>query len=111
MKDSYAIKVAQYTVGNKISSEPAFNWWAPYIIQKTDHIISKIKSKYWKQSHKYGIWLPKTVEQAIRFDEEDWMTFWCNAIEKEMKYVCVAFQFNNKDEIPVAQKEVQRNWM
>jgi hypothetical protein len=111
MKDSYPIEVAQYAVGNKISSEPAFNWWVPYVMRKKDRMISKVKSKYWKRSHKFGIRLPKTVEQAIRFDEEDGTTFWRDAVEKEMKNVRVAFEFNDQDSIPVAHKEVRCHWV
>ena len=40
MKDSYPIETAEYAVGNKIASEPAFNWWVPYTLKKRDRIIN-----------------------------------------------------------------------
>ena len=40
----------------------------------------------------------------MRFDEEDGTDFWRKAIEKEMKNVRVAFEFNDKDEIVAIMK-------
>ena len=54
-------------------------------------IISKIKSKYWQRTHKYGIRVPKSVEEAIDIDREEGNSLWADAIEEEMKKVRVAF--------------------
>lgn len=74
-------------------------------------MISKVKSNYWRTTHKFGIRVPKTVEEALRFDEEDGTTFWRDAIEKEMKNVRVAFEFNDKDEVPIGHKEIKCHWV
>mmetsp|Transcript_24453 Transcript_24453/g.37196 ORF Transcript_24453/g.37196 Transcript_24453/m.37196 type:complete len:272 (-) Transcript_24453:1442-2257(-) len=59
VKDSYPIELAEYFVQNGISDEPAFAWWVPFTLRKKERIVSKIKSKYWDRSHKYGIKMPK----------------------------------------------------
>ena len=45
MKESYPVQLAEYAVQNRISLEPAFSWWAQYVLKKRDHILAKIKSK------------------------------------------------------------------
>jgi hypothetical protein len=106
LKESYPVQTAEYAVNNRISDEPAFAWWVNHILRKRKRIIEKVKTKYWERSHKYGIRLPKTVEEALRIDKETGTDFWRKAIEKEMKNVRVAFEFSDGDLIPVAHKEL-----
>ena len=87
MKESYPVEVAEYAVNNKIATEPAFHWWVNHVLKRKDRIISKIKSRYWEQTHKYGIRVPKSVDDAIRIDKESGTDFWERAINKEMKKV------------------------
>ncbi len=47
---------------------------------------------YLKQTHKFGIELPKTIKEALELDKKNGNTFWADAIEKEMKDVCVTFK-------------------
>ena len=54
MKDSYPIQLAEYAVTCKLSQEPAFAWWVPYVLKKRNRIIAKVKSKYWIRTHKFG---------------------------------------------------------
>jgi hypothetical protein len=49
--------------------------------------MSKFKSKYWKTTHKFGIRLPRSVQQALQIDEEMGTDLWHQAIEKEVKNV------------------------
>jgi len=51
-----------------------------------------VKSRYWSTSHKFGIELPKSVEQAIKIDQATGTDFWQRASEKEMKNVLPAFE-------------------
>ena len=44
--------------------EPAFAWWVPHTLKKRNRIIVKVKSTYWMRTHKFGIRIPKTVEEA-----------------------------------------------
>ena len=48
IKDSYPVQVAEYAVTNRIAAEPAFNWWVQDILRKRNRIVSKVKTKYWK---------------------------------------------------------------
>ena len=90
MKHSYPVQVAEYAIANKIDKEPAFAWWVDFVIRKRRQ-ISKVKSKYWQTTHKYGIRVPKSAEEAKRIDAENGDTKWWDAIELEMKNVRVAF--------------------
>jgi hypothetical protein len=66
MKESFPIETAEYAVANKIVHEPAFAWWVPETLRRRHHIIEKVKSKYWKRTHKFGIRLPHSVDEALR---------------------------------------------
>ena len=41
LKESYPVQVAEYSVGARISMEPAFAWWVPYMLKKCNRIIAK----------------------------------------------------------------------
>ena len=86
------VELAEYAFANKIDQEPAFAWWAPYTLKKRARIISKVKAKYWRTSHKYGVQLPKTVEQALQIDKDTNTSYWRDALNKEMKKAKVAYQ-------------------
>ena len=62
------------------------------MIRKKNRIIAKIKSKYWIRTHKFGIEIPKSVEDAKRIDQSNHNTNWWDAIFKEIKNVCIAFE-------------------
>ena len=64
IKESYPVQVAEYAVLACISEEPAFAWWAPSVLKKRNRIMAKTKSKYWPQTHKFGIEIPKSVTPA-----------------------------------------------
>ncbi|GAX20073.1 hypothetical protein FisN_1Lu447, partial [Fistulifera solaris] len=107
IKESHPVQVALYAVGAKIDDEPAFAWWVPHVIRKKDRIIAKTKNRYWKRTHKYGVRLPKTVAEALQIDRDTGTDYWRKAIEKEMKNVSIAFEFNAEDLIPVGHKEIK----
>ena len=87
MKQSYPLKVAEYAYANRIDEEPAFAWWINEAIKKQERILAKLKSKYWQRTHKFGIRIPKSVEQAVTVDKENGNTLWWDAICKEMTNV------------------------
>ena len=92
IKESNPIEVAEYAVAHKIIEEPAFAWWAKEVLRKRKRILSKLgKSKYWRTVEKFGIRVPKTVEEAMRLDRENGNSLWNDAIQKEMKHVMPAF--------------------
>jgi Reverse transcriptase (RNA-dependent DNA polymerase) len=97
MKASFPVQVAEYAAMADIIDEPAFAWWAPYTIKKRDRIISAQKSRYSRTSHKFGIEIPKTVEQAIALDAKNGNALWQDAIRAEMSTVRVAFKVTDDD--------------
>ena len=92
IKDSYPVQLAEYAVANKINHEPAFKWWVEKTLKRKKRMINKVKSKYWRNTHKFGIEIPKSVNEAYRIDRETGTAHWTKAIEKEMKNVRVAFE-------------------
>ena len=97
LKESYPLQLAEYAVNNKLVEEEVFSWWLPYVLKKRKTIIAKLKSKYWQRSHKYGIRIPKTVEEALQIDKDEGNTLWADAIEEEMKQIRPAFQLYKGD--------------
>ena len=95
LKDSNPIQLAEYAVANRIQEEPAFKWWVSETLRTRNRIIAKVKSRYWKTSHKYGIKLPHSVKEALQIDKETGTNFWWTAIQKELKKVMVAFEFED----------------
>lgn len=83
-KESYPVEVAEYAKINKLMEEPDFDWWVGHVLKKKKIILSKVKSKYWERTHKYGIRVPKNVEEAKKIDLENGDSLWMDAIRKEM---------------------------
>ena len=84
LKVSNAVELAEYDIANNIDKEPAFNWWVKHTLKKRDIIISKVKTKYWRTTHKFGIRVPKDINEALRLDQESSPpnTFWYDVIQK-----------------------------
>jgi ribosomal protein L31E len=107
LKESYPIEVAEYAVDNKIASEATFAWWVPHVLQKRDCIIKKVNKCYWKQTHKYGIKIPKSIEEALKIDKRMGTDFWWKVIEKEMRNVQVAFDIQEDGKVPVNYTQIE----
>jgi hypothetical protein len=106
LKESNPIEVAEYATTNKIAEEPAFSWWVHHVLRKRNRIISKVKTRYWSRSHKFGIELPKSVKEALLIDERTETDFWRRAIEKEMRNVSIAFEFCDGYLVPKFYKKI-----
>jgi hypothetical protein len=100
---SNPMEVAEYAVANHLVAEPAFKWWVPHVIKRRNQIVSKVKSRYWKTTHKFGIRLPRTMEETLEIDRTTNTDLWHKAINKEMTKVKVAWK-THEAYIP---KEVQ----
>ena len=70
LKESNPVEVAEYAVMNKLAEEPAFKWWIADVLRKRNRIVAKVKSKYWRTTHKFGIRLPTSVDDTFRIDEQ-----------------------------------------
>ena len=98
IKESYPVEVAKFALATHISIEPAFTWWVPFKLKK--------RIEYWLMSSQ-SIGLgptslvfasPQSVEEAKKIDEQNGDTLWWDAICKEMKNICPAFEvFEGRD--------------
>ena len=87
LKESNPVDVAKFARSRNIENEPAFAWWVPYTLKKRNRIIAAVNKRYHKQTHKYGIRVPKTVKEALQINKENRNTLWRDAIAKEMNAV------------------------
>jgi hypothetical protein len=92
LKASNPIELAEYAVVNHIAEEPAFKWWVSHMLRKRNCIIPKVKSKYWKTTHKFGCKLPHSMAEALEIDRLAGTDLWTRAIKKEMAKVKVAWE-------------------
>eukprot|EP00957_Ditylum_brightwellii_P209604 15362426-Ditylum_brightwellii.AAC.1 len=75
-KECYLVQLAEYAHCQHILQEPTFAWWVPHTPKNRNCIIAKIKSKYWARTHKYGIPVPKSVQEAKEIDRQNGNTLW-----------------------------------
>ena len=82
LKQSNPVELAEYDVINEISDEPSFIWWVKETFRRWDRIISRVKSNYWRTSHKIGIRVPKTVKETYDIERQYGTNLWTKDIEK-----------------------------
>ena len=97
LKESHPVEVAEYAKANSIADEPAFAWWVPYTLRKRDVIISAVKNRIRKTTHKYGIEIPTSVKHAYEIDRKNNDHFWRDAIALEMRNNGVAFEIQEEN--------------
>ena len=73
---SYPLEAAEFAVSRGVEEEPAFAWWVKDTLKTRKRIIDKVKSRYWKQTQKFGIKMPETVEEAFILDEQNGNNLW-----------------------------------
>jgi hypothetical protein len=101
LKHGFPVQTAEYAISRGIHDEMAFKWWVKHTIKKKDRIIKAIRTRYLKRSHKFGLRLPKSIEEAYEIDRETGTDHWHRAIIKEMKNNSVAFQLIEEQDIPI----------
>jgi hypothetical protein len=63
---------------------------------------------YHKRTHKFGIQVPKTWDEAVKLDDKNGNTLWQDAIRKEMNNVRIVFKvLNGEEAIPPTYKEIR----
>ena len=90
LKEYNPLDVAEYDLANKISKEPAFDWWTPHALKKRDSIVMTVWQRVTFKDNKYGIKIPRNIVQAYAFDRENGNNAWRDAIRKEMKGISPA---------------------
>ena len=96
LKESHPIELAEFAKARGLQNEPAFAWWVNYILKKRNAILSAVKARVKKKTHKYGIEIPRNLEHAMELDRLSPHPYWQEALNKEMYNVGVAFEI--KDE-------------
>jgi hypothetical protein len=93
LKEAFPVQVAEFAITHGLQDRLAFRWWVPTVLRRRSCRIKAIKTKYEKKTHKYGIRVPKSIEEAYAIDRETGTDYWHQAILKEMKNNAVAFRF------------------
>ena len=55
LKEANPVEVDDFATAKGIDSEPAFAWWVPHVVRKRKVILSTVKSRLRKTTHKFGI--------------------------------------------------------
>jgi hypothetical protein len=107
LKESNPVEIAEYAVSCEIENEPAFSWWVPFTLKKRNRIIAAVNKRYHNKTHKFGIRMPKSVDEAYRIDLENGNTYWSDSIQKEMNAVMIAFRvLEDEESIPPAHQQI-----
>jgi hypothetical protein len=65
LKESNPVEVAEYAATKNLHDEPAFAWWVSHVLKKRNRIIAAVTKRYHKRTHKCGIQVPKTWDEAV----------------------------------------------
>ena len=81
MKNADPLLVANYAKAKGIDMLPAFIWWVDTILKQGQRIISKVAKRQRIKTHKYGLEVPRSLQDAIRIDNsfEPPQRFWKDA--------------------------------
>ena len=110
MKEAHLVETAEYGRARGISNEPAFAWWVPYTLRKREVILSAVKNRIRKTTHKYGIKITRDIEHAHKIDARNGSTMRRDALKKEMYNVGVAFEIPDEGaHAPYGWKQVTRH--
>ena len=82
VKESFPVKLSEHTVLNEIAGEPESAWWIKNVLNKRYRIISKMASKYWQMTHKYGLRIQHMFKEDIEIYKENGDTLWWDTILK-----------------------------
>jgi hypothetical protein len=100
MKESYPVQTAEFATARGIAEEPDFVWWVRYTLRKRDVIVSAVKARTRRSSHKYGVEIPRSMKHAYEIDAKNGNNHWANSMVREMTNVGVAFEILPNGEQP-----------
>jgi hypothetical protein len=75
IKNSFPVQLAQYAISNKLDQDTAFRWWIKPTLKHKESFLKAVKSKYSSRTHKFGIRVPTSVEEALAINKETNTTF------------------------------------
>jgi len=95
-------------MSNHLDDKPAFKWWVKQTLHRKSNFMKTARKCYFKCTHKFGVRLPKTMEEALDIDRITKTTFWRDAIQNKMKNNRQAFEFLEEDEkVPISCKWIK----
>jgi hypothetical protein len=56
-----------------------------------------VKKRYWRTTHRFGVRVPKTIDDALEIDANEGNTIWFVSLKKELNKIMIVF--NIKDNI------------
>ena len=65
LKESHPVETAEFAKSRGIDNEPVFAWWVPHTLKKRNAVISAMKVRLRKTTHKYGIEISTTRWKLI----------------------------------------------
>jgi hypothetical protein len=71
LKESNPVEVAEYAAAKSFLDAPGFVWWEPHVLKKRSRIIAAVTKRHHKRTHKFGIEVPKSVDDCVRLDKEN----------------------------------------
>ena len=92
LKESHPVETAEFAKSRGIDDEPAIAWWVPHTLKKRNAIISAMKMRLQRTTHKYGIEIPTSVDHAMEIDRKNGNRKLKDALTLEMFNVGVAFE-------------------
>ena len=70
------VETAEYTVASKINNDPLSSGGSLKPSKKQQAFVAKVKSRYWRTMHKFGVELPHRVEEAYKIDKQNRNDYW-----------------------------------
>ena len=80
LKEHYPVEVAEFATATSIDREPAFAFWVKHVLKKRNKIISAVKARVTRVTHKYGIEVPTSVARAQAIDAKNNNTLWMDSL-------------------------------
>lgn len=112
VKETNPVEVAEYATVNRIDEQPAFDWWVRDVLKRKERLIKTSKRKHTRTGFKFGLPLPKTIEEALDIDKGEKNILWYDAIMKEMNNVRIAFEFLEEGtNPPPGYKKIPIHWV
>ena len=68
LKASNLLELVEYTINDKIEFGTFLHWWVRGVAKLLDRNIGKVDKKYWKTHHKFGMRVPKTVDEVLHIE-------------------------------------------
>ena len=110
LKESIPVETAEFAKSRGIDDKSTFAWWVPHTLKKRNAIISAMKMRLRKTTHKYGIQIPTSIDHAMEVDRKNGNTMWRDALALEMFNVRVAFEILEEGQpAPLGWKKASRH--